>query len=287
MSESELHDRMLLQADDTPQEPSPPALSDLAAYSRNRVRRFIIQSALFGGATGEMVAGLYADLADDEGAGRYLDARFLLRRIPPDWRLAEDAVLDLADAARERGVDLAAVWRRAEAIATEQPEEDPMDALARLAGVEVQRRPARSMFDDPEDLDAYDDGDEDLDLLAPFPPGRLPGLRDLSVRAQEAIRLYVVEDRLERGLAPVTLMELYRGLDNEGDERGRQYLDRVFVDGEIPNDWREVQVAADEVFELATRRGRDPGRLFAEARRGRGGLAALEILTSLRDQLLR
>ena len=51
-------------------------------------------------------------------------------------------------------------------------------------------------------------------------------------------------------------------------------------------DWREVQVAADEVFELAMRRGKDAGRLFAEARRGRGGLAALEILNRLRDQLI-
>src|SRR5829696_8490656 len=96
-----------------------PTLVDLSPASRNRVRRFIIHSALAGGANVEAVAALYADLNDDERANRYLDGRFMLRQVPRDWRSVEDEVLDLADAARRQGVDLAAAWRRAQDVAGE------------------------------------------------------------------------------------------------------------------------------------------------------------------------
>ncbi len=261
-------------------------LGDLSPRSRNRVRRFIIYSVLSGGATGEAVAGLYADLADDPRATRYLDSRFLLRRVPPEWRQFEDEVLDLTEAAHQRGLDLAATWRRVQEIAKDQPDEDPMDALARLAGAEINRRPVRSIFDDPEDLDSYDDEeDNESRAYAPFAPGHVPSLYDLAPPSQERIRLYIIEERLEHGLPPAELMELYRYLDTEGDERARQYLDRVFVEGDVPLEWQGIQLQADEVAELAARRGKEAGRLFAEARRRSSALSALELLQLLRDEL--
>jgi len=288
MAERERFDAFTLPPDEGALDDAPaPTQLELDSYSRNRVRRFIIQSALFGGATGEMVAGLYADLAGDDRAGRYLDARFLLRQMPPDWRQVEDTVLDLAEDARRRGVDLAAAWRRAGEVATEQPDEDPLDALARLAGIEVGRRPVRSIFDDPDDLDEEADalGADAPDPRAPLPPDRPPSLHDLSPTAQEAIQRFVIEERLERGLAPVALMELYRALALDGDERARQYLDRVYVEGDLPPEWRELQVEAEQVFELAARRGKEAGVLYAALHRRGGGLSALDLLHRLRDEL--
>ncbi len=259
-------------------------LADLGVVSRNRIRRFIIHSALAGGANVEAVASLYADLSDDPPANRYLDGRFLLRRVPPDWRVVEDEVLDLAEMARRQGVDLAAAWRRTQEVAAAQPEDDPTDALARLAGVEVVSHSTRSIFDDPENLDDYQDPVY-LDRLAPFGPGRQPALHELTPNAQEAIRLYVVEERLEYGLAPAELMELYRHLDLDGDERARQYLDRVYVDGDVPVEWEAIQQQADDTRELASRRGKDAGRVFSEARRRDSGVPVLELLRIIRHQL--
>jgi hypothetical protein len=260
-----------------------PTLVDLSAASRNRVRRFIIHSALTGGANVESVAVLYADLNDDERANRYLDGRFMLRQVPHDWRSFEDEVLDLADAARRQGVDLASAWRRAQDVAGEPDDEDPMDALTRLAGVEVGRTSTRSIFDDPENLDEEEER-TDLDRLVAFPAGRVPALHELTATAQESIRLYVVEERLERGLAPAELMELYRHLDLADDERARQYLDRVFVDGDVPVEWEALQSEADVVLDLASRRGKDAGRVFTDARRG-SGLPVVDLLRTVRQQL--
>ena len=144
-----------------PVEPEPiepePSLVDLTPESSGRIVRYIVTSTLEHGVAPTAVVGLYADLAGDDLAVRYADRRFMLREVPPDWREVENRVVDLEEGARERGLDLAAAWRRATGVAMYG--QDPLEQLARLAGAPAtaagQRE--RSIFDDPEDLDALDD----------------------------------------------------------------------------------------------------------------------------------
>jgi len=210
------------------------------------------------------VIALYADLTGDPLAIRYADRRFMLREVPPDWRDLENRVADLELTARERGLDLAAAWRRATAVA--MTGQDTLEQLARLAGVRnsaAQRQ--RSIFDDPEDLDELED---DADLSDASLYARLedqaPDLFDLSVDAQQRIRRFAIEERLEHGLPPVELLDLYHAFELVGDLRAQQYLDRVFVDRSPPFDWLELQSEAGRVMDLAEARGRDAGRLFAD-----------------------
>src|SRR5438105_14312847 len=141
-----------------PVEPEP-SLADLSPEASGRIMRCIVTNTLEHGVAPNAVVALYADLAGDEMAVRYADHRFMLREVPADWREVENRVVDLEDTARERGLDLAAAWRRATGVAMHG--QDALEQLARLAGV---RNPAaqrqRSIFDDPEDLDELE-GDEE------------------------------------------------------------------------------------------------------------------------------
>src|SRR5713101_2875749 len=103
---------------DEPPEPvgPPPTLEDLSAESSGRIVRYIVTSALEHGVAPTAVVALYADLAGDAPAVRYADRRFMLREVPADWREVENRVADLEQSARERGLDLAAAWRRATGV---------------------------------------------------------------------------------------------------------------------------------------------------------------------------
>lgn len=242
----------------------PPSLSGLTHAGRQRIVRFIATSALGGGVAPTEVIALYADLAGEPEAILYVDQRFVLRELPLDWRAVEDRVLDLEDLARSRGVDLAAAWRRAKDIAPSFHETDPLEDLARLAGMPGTSgsRPARSIFDDPDDLDETEGHDDSLELHQPL-ADRAPVLVDLDPAAQLRIRRFAIEERLERGLAPIELLDLYRAIDDAGDVRAHQYLDRIFVDRDPPSDWLDLQAEAQKVLDLAQTRGRDAGRLFS------------------------
>src|SRR5438105_13159595 len=110
----------------------PPTLEDLSPEASGRIMRCIVTNTLEHGVAPNAVVALYADLAGDELAVRYADRRFMLREVPPDWREVENRVVDLEDGARERGLDLAAAWRRATSVAMYG--QDPLEQLARLAG---------------------------------------------------------------------------------------------------------------------------------------------------------
>src|SRR5713101_1976972 len=141
-----------------------PSLADLSPESSGRIVRYIVTSSLEHGVAPTAVVALYADLAGDELAVRYADRRFMLREVPADWREVENRVADLEESARERGLDLAAAWRRASGVAMHG--QDALEQLARLAGVpnsSTQRQ--RSIFDDPDDLDALEDDDDSFDAL--------------------------------------------------------------------------------------------------------------------------
>jgi hypothetical protein len=143
--------------------------------------------------------------------------------------------------------------------------QDPLEQLARLAGV---RNPAtqreRSIFDDPDDLDELENEDTGAEALFARLDDREPDLFDLGLDAQHRIRRFAIEERLEHGLAPVELIDLYRGFELAGDLRAQQYLDRVFVERDPPSDWLELQSEAGRIMDLAESRGRDAGHLFAD-----------------------
>lgn len=261
-----------------------PRLGDLSGGARQRLVRFIVSSTLGGGVAPTAIMALYADLAGDEQAVRFADQRFMLHRVPADWREVEDHVVDLEDAARQVGVDLASAWQRIQGVAVEG--EDPLEQLARLAGSPVSlRRPNRSIYDDPDDLDLLDDdaGEERHERLL----DRLPDLVDLEGPARQRIRRYAIEETLEHGLAPIELLELYRAFELGGDARATQYLDRVFVDEPrvTPTDWQDVQRQALRVMELAGSRGRDAGRLYADVLRASPGLDPLAALERVIERL--
>jgi hypothetical protein len=256
----------------------PPALADLTLESSGRITRYIVTSTLERGMPPTAVIALYADLTGDPLAIRYADRRFMLREVPSDWREVENRVADLELSARERGLDLAAAWRRATGVA--MAGQDPLEQLARLAGV---RNPAaqrqRSIFDDPEDLDELEEEDEQSDAYFARLEDREPDLFDLGIEAQRKIRRFAIEERLEHGLPPVELIDLYRDFEIAGDLRAQQYLDRVFVERSAPDDWIELQSEAARIMDLAESRGRDAGHLFADLFRTS---PELEPLTGLR-----
>jgi hypothetical protein len=261
----------------------PPALDDLTPESSGRIVRYIVTSTLEQGVAPTAVVALYADLAGDDIAVRYADRRFILREMPPDWRDIESRVMDLEESARERGLDLAAAWRRATAVAV--PGQDALEQLARLAGVttaSINRR--RSIFDDPDDLDSLDEEPTEDELFERL-SDRLPELLDLASDAQQRIRRFAIEERLERGLPPVELIDLYRGFEIAGDGRAQQYLDRVYVEHEAPTDWLELQSEAGRLVDMAEARGKDGGRLFADLLRSSPGIEPVAALRLLIERL--
>jgi hypothetical protein len=263
----------------------PPTLEDLTPEASGRIVRYIVTVTLERGVAPTAVVALYADLAGDELAVRYADRRFMLREVPADWREVENRVMDLEESARERGLDLAAAWRRASGVAMHG--QDALEQLARLAGVRnptAQRQ--RSIFDDPEDLDALEDEEEGFEAFHDRLGDREPDLFDLGDEAQRRIRRFAIEERLEHGLAPVELIDLYRGFELVGDLRAQQYLDRIYVERELPSDWIELQSEAGRIVDLAEARGSDAGRLFADLLRTSPSLEPVTALRLLLERLL-
>jgi len=278
-----------IDSDDGPRPPDPePNLVDLTPEAAGRIVRYIVTSTLEQGVAPNAVVALYADLAGEVDAVRYADRRFMLREMPDDWRNVEDRVVDLEAGARDRGVDLAAAWRRATGVA--MAGQDALEQLARLAGMPHRassgQRSARSIFDDPDDLDALE-AEDDIDSVYERMNDRQPEMLDLASDAQTRIRRFAIEERLEHGLPPVELIDLYRGFALGGDERAQQYLDRVYVDREPPPDWLDVQAEAGQLVDMAEARGRDAGRLFADLLRTSPALEPMVALRLLMERLLR
>jgi hypothetical protein len=264
-----------------------PGLAELSPESGSRIVHFIVTSTLERGLAPTAVIALYADLSGDELAVRYADQRFILKQLPPDWREVENRTLELEESARQRGLDLAAAWRRAMGVAMRG--EDALEQLARLAGVPPgSSQQQRSIFDDPEDLDALEDEDGlsfEVDLR-PRIEDRDPDLVDLTSSSQHRIRRFAIEERLEHGLPASELLELYRGLGVDDDQRAQQYLDRVFVTREPPGDWLDLQAEARRVLDVAESRGRDAGHLYADLLRSSPGIEPVTALRLLLERLL-
>jgi hypothetical protein len=262
-----------------------PQLANLQPEAAGRIVHFIVTSTLQRGLAPNAVVALYADLAGDEQAVRYADQRFMLRQMPPDWREIENRTLELEESARLRGLDLAAAWRRATSVAMRG--EDALEQLARLVGVPAGRhKPERSIFDDPDDLDELEnEADYEVDLRARLEE-HPPDLVDLTDSSQRRIRRFAIEERLERGLPPVELLDLYRNFELEDDRRAQQYLDRVYVEHAPPGDWLDLQEEAGRVVDVAEGRGRDAGHMYADLLRSSPGIEPLTALRLVLERLL-
>src|SRR5439155_11852623 len=143
-----------------------------------------------------------------------------------------------------------------------------------------------SIFDDPDDLDALEEEDS-VELIYERMEDREPELFDLASEAQQRIRRFAIEERLEHGLPPVELLDLYRGLEIAGDQRSQQYLDRVYVEHAPPPEWLDIQSEAGRLVDMAEARGRDAGRLYADLLRTSPTIEPVVALRLLTERLMR
>lgn len=67
------------------------------------------------------------------------------------------------------------------------------------------------------------------------------GLDDLSPSASERIRRFMAESTVRGGASPGDVASLYTSHEIVDDDQATAYLDRRFVHGEVPRDWREFQ----------------------------------------------
>lgn len=96
------------------------------------------------------------------------------------------------------------------------------------------------------------------------------GLDDLSPGASERIRRFMAESTVRGGSSPGDVAGLYTSQEIVDDDDATSYLDRRFVHGEMPADWRQFQDELSNVY-----------------LDGRPGASADALLARLRDQSAR
>jgi hypothetical protein len=234
-----------------------PDLSTLSPPAAETIRLFIANSTAKGGASPADIADLYVtpDVVGDARATEYLDRRFIHNEMPHDWRALQDALSEVR-------LDLAVGTTGAE-------------LLARLG--QTQSRAARSIFDDPDDLDS-----EEFDRTTRFEHAA-PTLVDLDDWGRRAIERQIVADVMHYGLPPAVMMQLREDLLAAGDARSLQYLDLPFEAGTIPIDWEELRSYAIRVRSAIEMRGHSPGELFSRLLADRADLELRAILAQLED----
>ena len=234
--------------------------ADLSDVAGERIRRFIADSAIKGGASPSDVADLYTapEIMSDQQARSYLDRRYVQGEVLADWRRLEDEIA----AAHFEG----------------PPGRSSDDLLARLQNREATptERP-RSIFDDPDDLD------EVIDARSAPMTERDPLLADLTAESREAIERHIVAEVLGYGIAPVKAMELREMLQASGDERALQTLDLPFERGERPPDWDATRDRALRLRSTLERLGNDPAEIFARTEAAHPGLDAQALLTLIEE----
>ena len=240
-----------------------PRLSDLTAAASSRIRRFVADSTVKGGASPADVADLYtaAEIVGDDQATAYLDGRYVHGELPSDWRDLQD---DLTAAYREAPRGLSG-----EAL------------LARLERGQSPVQAPRSIFDDPDDLE-----DEPEDAGARMHE-RDPWLSDLTAEGRRSIERHVVAEVLGYGTPPVRMMQLRDTLGAAGDERALQYLDLPFERGDRPADWEDLRDRALRLRARMERCGWDSTELFSRAEVAHPELDARELLALLEERVER
>jgi hypothetical protein len=234
-----------------------PEMSTLSPDAVETIRLFIADSTAKGGASPADIANLYIqpEVVADVRATQYLDRRFVRDEMPQDWRALQDQLSEVR-------LDLAVGATGAE-------------LLARLG--QVQSRGARSIFDDPDELDT-----EEPDRTTRL-ENASPGLVDLDDWGRRAIERQIVADVMHYGLPPAVMMQLREDLFAAGDARSLQYLDLQFDAGTVPTDWEELRSYAIQVRSILETRGYAPGELFSRLQAARPDLDLRAVLAQLED----
>jgi hypothetical protein len=235
-----------------------PDLVDLAPDAVNRIRSFMAERSVKGGASPADIADLYTSpaIAEDALATRYLDRQFVDLEVLADWRALQDRV--------------SAAFAHLPIGAT------PTEVLAALdAEVTVEQR-ERSIFDDP---------DEDEDDLYQALVDRDPALTDLTGSSRRAIERIIVHEALANGLPPVRFMELRESFDAIGDERAMQYLNLPFDRGERPADWDDLRDRSLRIRQRSDSRDFEPLEVLLELEAQFPDLEALGLLRLLDRRL--
>jgi hypothetical protein len=214
-----------------------PDLVDLAPEAVARIRLFMAERSVKGGASPADIADLYTSpaIAEDALATRYLDRQFVDLEVLVDWRALQDRV--------------SAAFSRLPMGATAS------EVLAGLDAEDYMEHRERSIFDDP-------DEDEE-DRYQAFTTGD-PALIDLSSASRRAVERIIVHEALANGLPPVRFMELRESFDAIGDERALQYLNLPYERGERPADWDELRDTALRIRQRSDSREFEPLEVLLE-----------------------
>jgi hypothetical protein len=237
-----------------------PVIDDLSPAAADRIRHFMAESTVRGGASPSDVADLYTSneiMADDQ-ATTYLDRRFVHGDVPEDWRTLQDQ-LSLAHFAGS-------------------PNESADGLLARVDRANERAQVPRSIFDDP-DEDELEDEERDLRLEE-----RDPSLTDLGDDGRRSIERYIVSEVLCYGVAPFKVMQLREDLRVAGDERSLQYLDLPFELGDRPADWDGLRDRALMTRARLESRGLDPAEAYTNAERAFPDASAAQLLDLIEEQ---
>jgi hypothetical protein len=237
-----------------------PALDDLAPAAADRIRQFMAESTVRGGASPADVADLYTsqEIVDDDEATAYLDRRFVHGEVPVDWRELQDRLS----------------WAYLDGL----PGTTAEMLLQNISLLAARQLSARSIFDDP-------DEEELVEELRTIPiEGRDPLLSDLSDVSRRAIERHIISEVLCYGVAPYRVMELREDLRTDGDERALQYLDIPFELGDRPADWDQLRDRALMVRAQLERRGVDSGVVFVQVDVSNPNVTAAELLSLLEDR---
>ena len=215
-------------------------LEDLAPAAVDRIRQFMAESTVRGGASPADVADLYTsqEIVDDDEATAYLDRRFVHGALLQDWREFQD--------------------RLSSAYLDGRPGTTAETLLENVNLLVARQQSARSIFDDPDE----DELIEELETMRL--EGRDPLLIDLADASRRAIERYIISDVLCYGLAPYKSMELREGLRTDGDDRALQYLDLPFELGDRPADWDQLRDWALMVRARLERRGVEPSDAYGQ-----------------------
>jgi hypothetical protein len=237
------------------------SIDDLDPVAADRIRRFMAESTIRGGASPSDVASLYTahEIVDDADATAYLDRRFVHGEMPSGWRAFQDQISN--------------------AYLDGEPTITADGLLALVRHQESRRRTTRSIFDDPED--EYDDQSEDAHTSRI--EGRDPHLADLSDEARHAIERHIITEVLCYGIAPYKVMQLREEFRTGGDERSLQYLDLPFELGDRPDDWDALRDRALMVRARLELRGLDPAVAYGQAEARQPDSDAATLLLFLDD----
>lgn len=238
-----------------------PGLDDLTFGAAELIRRFLAQSSLKGGASPSDVAALYTapEIVSDPEATAYLDRRYVAGELPRGWRELQDELSDAALGAPSNATP-----------------ETLLELVARRTP-----RPARSIFDDPDDLD-----DARRDCTARL-TDREPLLEQLDEESRRAIEHHIVSEVLGYGIAPIHTMQLRERLEASADARALQYLDLPWEHGERPADWDELRDSALRLRARIEARGQAPTEAFGRAAAQHPGLDIAAILGLLDEETAR